>query len=85
MSGDEERINENARFKIESVGGNGGVSLTFVEEEGPEGGIVEVLVLLARRELCGDTNLGEAGVVSEGSREDRGEDGGAHDGNWSVE
>ena len=75
MSGDEERINENARFKIESVGGNGGVSLTFVEEEGPEGGIVEVLVLLARRELCGDTNLGEAGGQ-------RGEQGGQRGGRW---
>lgn len=46
-----------ARFEIESVGGNGRVCLAFVQEERPEGGIVEVVVWLARGKLCRDANL----------------------------
>ena len=46
-----------ARFGVESVGGEGGVGVALVSEEGPEGGVVEVGGG-ARGELCRDTDLG---------------------------
>jgi hypothetical protein len=46
-----------ARVDIEPVGGDGGVGLALVEEEGPEGGVVEVAAVVARGELGRDANL----------------------------